>query len=325
MVPVLTRNGRSFKGAAAYYLHDKRQPDGQGGDTADRIAWTETINLATEKPEIAWKMMTHTAMAQAELKRAAGIKATGRKLTAPVLAYSLSWHPDERPDRAEQMKAARDTLKAMGLDRHQALVVSHNDEPHPHIHILVNRVDPETGVAASLSNSRLKLSQWALEYERERGKIVCPEREENHKRRRQGEQVDAGRTPRAQYEAERAAGNDNLGYKFVKTEQQQKDAQLYAQGRAMRSGHARQRGELNRTFGTLKGRLQANVRQQKDTRAAEIKDQSRGRWRDLFRQQRMDRLNFEAAERGTLGVNRRRKLTLDWSAPLGVDGIKRQF
>src|SRR5208283_5895936 len=64
----------------------------------------------------AWKMMAHTALAQAALKQAAGIKATGRKLTSPVMAYSLSWHPDERPDRDEQMKAARDTLKAMGLE-----------------------------------------------------------------------------------------------------------------------------------------------------------------------------------------------------------------
>jgi Relaxase/Mobilisation nuclease domain len=316
MVPVLTKNGRSFKGAAAYYLHDKRVEGEKIRTTGDRIAWTETLNLATDDPDRAWKMMAHTAMAQADLKQAAGVKATGRKLTSPVLAYSLSWHPDERPDRPEQMKAARDTLKAMGLENHQALVVCHNDEPHAHIHILVNRVDPETGVAAGLSNSQLKLSQWALEYEQANGKILCPEREENHKRRQKGEQVDAGRTPRAEYEAGQGASNDNLKFNFVKTEQRQKDAQLKEAGRQMRSSHGRQWGELNRTYGTVRGRMQESTRRLKDKRTLEIKERAKPWWTALFKQQRLDRQNFEAAERGTLG-----KL---WSMAFVFQSIRRQ-
>ena len=35
------------------------------------------------------------------LKAAAGVKATGRKLTKPVFAYSLAWRPDEKPTKAE--------------------------------------------------------------------------------------------------------------------------------------------------------------------------------------------------------------------------------
>ncbi len=42
------------------------------------------------------------------------MKATGRKLERPVYAYSLSWHPDERPTRAEQMEAARATSPCKG-------------------------------------------------------------------------------------------------------------------------------------------------------------------------------------------------------------------
>ena len=110
MVPVLTNGGRSFKGAALYYLHDKRAAGEAERLTTARIAWAETVNLMTDDPERAWRMMATTAMAQAELKRAAGIKAGGRKLENPVLAYSLAWHPDERPDRAEQLAAARETL-----------------------------------------------------------------------------------------------------------------------------------------------------------------------------------------------------------------------
>ena len=54
-------------------------------------------------------------------------------------------------------------------------------------------MDPESGKAAGLSRSKLKLSKWAEGYEREQGKIRCPERERNNKRREAGERVVDGR------------------------------------------------------------------------------------------------------------------------------------
>ncbi|MBB4375254.1 hypothetical protein GGD63_008103 [Bradyrhizobium sp. cir1] len=53
------------------------------------------------------------------------------------------------------IEAARETLKALGLEGHEALLVGHNDEPHPHIHVIVNRVNPETGIAAPLKMDHL--------------------------------------------------------------------------------------------------------------------------------------------------------------------------
>ncbi len=182
MIPALTGTGRSFKGAAAYYLHDKIGPDSKG-DTAERVAWTHVLNLPTADPERAWRMMTHTALARGVLKSEAGVKASGRKLEKPVLAYSLSWHPDEQPTREEQQTAARESLLALGLTAHQAIIVCHTDEPHPHVHILVNRVHPMTGKAATLSKSKLALSQWAQAYEERHGRVFCRARVENNARR----------------------------------------------------------------------------------------------------------------------------------------------
>ncbi len=183
MVPAITDGGRSFKGAALYYLHDKRQPGEAARLTTGRIAWTEVLNLPTDDPDMAWRMMADTATCQAALKKAAGVKATGRKLESPVLAYSLSWHPDERPSAADQLAAARETLKELGLADHQAVIAAHNDEPHPHVHVMVNRVHPATGIAAKLSKSHLVLSKWAQGYEQRQGKIYCHERVENNARR----------------------------------------------------------------------------------------------------------------------------------------------
>ena len=45
------------------------------------------------------------------------------------------------------------------------------------MHVIANRVDPESGKAAGLNRSQLKLSKWAEEYERGRGEFRCPQRE----------------------------------------------------------------------------------------------------------------------------------------------------
>ena len=47
MVPAITAGGRSFRGAALYYLHDKRRDGEAERFTSDRVAWVETVNLPT--------------------------------------------------------------------------------------------------------------------------------------------------------------------------------------------------------------------------------------------------------------------------------------
>ena len=74
----------------------------------------------------------------------------GRKLEKPVCHYSLNWAPDEEPDRQEMSRAVDESLKALGLEKHQALIVAHNDKAHRHVHVIVNRVDLETGKAAAV-------------------------------------------------------------------------------------------------------------------------------------------------------------------------------
>ena len=188
MVTKMSAPGRSFGGVADYCLHDRWVP-GQGQpESAERVEWTETRNLATEQGERAARIMAATAEASPELKRLAGAAATGRKLEKPVCHYSLNWAKEEKPDRQEMSRAAEESLKALGMERHQALIVSHRDG-QPHVHVIANRVDPESGKAAGLSRSKLKLSKWAEGYEREQGKIRCPQRERNNARRGQGKRV----------------------------------------------------------------------------------------------------------------------------------------
>ena len=101
-------------------------------------------------------------------------------------AVLIGYEDDPAPDRAEMNRAAEETLKALGLERHQALIVAHRDKDHPHLHMIANRVNPETGKAAKLGNDRLKLSRWAERWERERGQVKCPERAKNNAERAKG-------------------------------------------------------------------------------------------------------------------------------------------
>jgi len=56
---------------------------------------------------------------------------------------SISFNPDDAAKlTSEKMLAvAQDYLQGMGLDQTQYVVIRHHDQPHPHFHLIANRVD----------------------------------------------------------------------------------------------------------------------------------------------------------------------------------------
>src|SRR5712691_7454192 len=68
------------------------------------------------------------------------------------------------------MQAVADrVLEDLGLAEHQALLVAHQDRAHPHVHIMVNRVHPETGVAWERWQDRPRIERTLRELERTLG------------------------------------------------------------------------------------------------------------------------------------------------------------
>jgi hypothetical protein len=183
MVPRQSRLGSSFKGAGQYYLHDR------DAATSERVAFTHTENVPTDDPKKALKWMAFTAIHADDIKREAGTPATGHVCEKPVFTFSLSWHPEQRPQKWEMIGAGRSALATLGLEEHEALYVAHSDGV-PHLHLIVNTIHPETGKANRLSYSKLRLSRWAEAYEREHGKVYCEQRAENNARRDEGEYVE---------------------------------------------------------------------------------------------------------------------------------------
>ena len=170
MNPSAASKGTSFAGAVGYITHDV------GKSSTERVDFTEVLNMRTSDPEKAAKVMAWTAMHAAQLKEAAGLKATGRKTENPVYHFSLNWEPGETIPHEDMVEAAKSVLAALGYEKHEAVLAVHRDKPHQHIHIVVNRINPETGKTHNPNNDYEALQRWAYRYEKDRGRVVCLER-----------------------------------------------------------------------------------------------------------------------------------------------------
>lgn len=176
MVPNINPRGQSFKGVTAYLMHDKKAA------TAERVGFTETVNMHTNDIEQASRYMAWLDMNRDYLRE----NNTGREAMAGnVYHFSLSWRPDEQPDAEHMRETAHKSVAHLGLEEHQYFMVEHTDEPQKHVHIVVNLVHPETGKIANVYRDQYVLDRWANDYELEHG-IVCEERAEKY------EQLEAG-------------------------------------------------------------------------------------------------------------------------------------
>ena len=240
MIPRVGPGGASFQGAGLYYLHDK------DALTSERVAFTHTLNTHTDSPDRSLKVMAWTAMHQRELKQAAGVAATGRKLEKPVYTYSLAWAQDETPTPEEMVSAAKDSLKALGMEDRQAVLVAHDDTKHPHIHVILNRVHPDNGLAASTSKDHLKLSKWAEAYERDQGKIRVHARVNHNARRAKGQFVK----------------NENIAREEYDWVKEHRSLEPDAIRNARSARQAKEASELKQSFTRRQNRLEAALRRE---------------------------------------------------------------
>lgn len=323
MVPKLI-TGSSFKGAAAYLLHDT------DGSSQERVAWTDVRNIASRNPETAWRVMAATAKDADRLKEQAGVKNTGRKSAKSVLHLVLSWHPEEkdRLDRDQMLGAAEGALAALGASDRQALIIAHNDAKHPHVHVLVNRVSPKDGRMLSSSKQKLKLSEWAQHYEEERGKIYCEERVLNNEARKRGEYTRAAKdVPWPIVAAEkvaRTAANDNPSRaEQIRQDLRSRMQTLGQRMRAMRNRHAGEWRAFEAAHVERRSAIVDAFRRDRAKAKAEIIATYRPLWRALHAAERDEVKAFEANERTTLGKARSiLRMVSSWRSIADGDRLK---
>ena len=73
-----------------------------------------------------------------------GVASLNNRCKDAVCHYELAWPPGERPTRPQWVDCALHTLRALGYEGHQFMIVAHDDKKHFHIHIMLNKVHLET-------------------------------------------------------------------------------------------------------------------------------------------------------------------------------------
>jgi Relaxase/Mobilisation nuclease domain len=173
MIVRIMSHGKSFKGVSDYLTHDAE------ANTTERVDWTHTHNLANDHVPSAVDEMYQTSQNAELLKQEAGVRAGGRATEVPVKHLSLNWSPDDNPTREHMIATTEQFLERMKWQEHQAIFVAHNDKAYAHVHVMLNVVHPETGLRLDDNFERRRAQAWALEYERENGRVYCEQRLKN--------------------------------------------------------------------------------------------------------------------------------------------------
>ena len=121
------QNFRSSFGRLLDYLTKERDPDtGETRLRGDVVLSSNLVGIDT---------------AAAEMK---AVESLNLRCNDVVCHYELAWPPGERPTRPQWTDSALYTLDRLGYKDHQYVIVAHDDKKHFHIHIMLNKVHPET-------------------------------------------------------------------------------------------------------------------------------------------------------------------------------------
>jgi len=319
------QRGYSFKGVAQYCLHDADR-----AKSSERVEFVEVHNLATENPQVAWRIMAAKHYAQDDLKRQAGVGLGGPKDGKPVGHMYISWGRDEAEaqnlDRNEMLHSAKGALRSIGADSYPALIVAHNDTEHPHCHIICCFIGDDGRLKKNWKEKE-KLSRFALEREiAVHGEPVVKLRERNWKHREAGEKTPTKKKqPRQLYELEKAAKQDEQMRVFADEHKAKlvvltrrveghvdKEGNLVIEGQKQR--HQRHQERLRWCHEERIRRLKAAVTKEQAVSERQIRKEFDQPWQELFNQQEADRHEFRKNETTLLGRAYNVLRYTDWKA-----------
>lgn len=269
MIIKIHASGKSFKGLVQYLGHDSQ------AETRERVAWTHTHNCANDHPAMALDEIYWTFRAAEALKREAGVRRGGRQTETPVKHISLSWDPEDGPGKEHMVATVESFLRHMRWSDHQAIVFAHNDTPHPHVHIVLNAVHPETGLKLDEGNDWTRAERWGLAYELERGDVKCrqrllePDERTPTPTRATWQQLRSYEREDAAYEASRVSGN--WDYLDRKSPEEKRDREWQAL-----KEHQKEERETFIAGG------KAAYREVREAAYREVRAAFRSEWKDYF-------------------------------------------
>jgi Relaxase/Mobilisation nuclease domain len=215
--------------------------------TEERVAWTHTLNCANDHVPSAVNEMLWTARDAELLKQEAGFRGGGRATENPVKHLSLNWSPEDNPTREHMIETTEEFLSHMKWQDHQAIIVAHDDKPYRHVHVMLNAIHPETGLKLDEGFEQRRAQAWALQYEREQGKIYCDQRLKNPEERekspprnvwvefredqQQFERAEKSLSQQEEISPENQKNHKNDEWKFLKEIQRTERTTFFEQGK----------------------------------------------------------------------------------------------
>lgn len=128
-VPEKRNDGRSSFASLGRYLAGEKIDR----ETGEIVRSAEDIHLETNCLSV--------RTASAEMRAVADQNA---RVKDPVYHCILSWREGEKPTNDQVREAAMAALKSVGMEGHQYVLAVHRDSDNTHVHLMVNRVNPET-------------------------------------------------------------------------------------------------------------------------------------------------------------------------------------
>jgi hypothetical protein len=174
MVPRI-ETARGLSSVVREVMRPSKRPEGNGRQerSESRVTLISGQNFGfdiktREDVEIARRLMEFMAMRQGSRTR---------KCKKHALHITLWWHPDDRPTREQMEEAGRDALKALGMEEARAIFAARAGTKMMQIHIVASRINPETRRTFPAWRDRIKIQEWARDYELKSGIVRCPRRQ----------------------------------------------------------------------------------------------------------------------------------------------------
>jgi len=143
--------GTSFRLLQNYLVTERDSETGEKLARGEIVLSDNLLSLDTAAPEMA------------------SAASSNRRGQDPVYHFQLTWQPGERPSREQWESAAKRAIADLGYAEHQYLIVAHDDKAHFHVHIMLNKVHPETTRAHTPLRDMLILDKALREIEHEQG------------------------------------------------------------------------------------------------------------------------------------------------------------
>lgn len=155
-VPAKRADGRSSFKSLQRYMEGRDVIDPDTGEVTgwDKDAVSVDTNCLFQST--AWREMLAVADMNGRVKD-------------PLYHAVVSWQKDEQPTDEQAFAAVRQAMKAIGMEDHQYVAAVHRDTDNTHVHMMVNRVHPETYRAVYPDRDFYKLDKCMREVEIEQG------------------------------------------------------------------------------------------------------------------------------------------------------------